>query len=65
MLRIMRTHLVVLYFNVSVFLNLNRTFLVHSGQTTGHARDLSTFGHFPVSSQNFHGQPPPLEPSRY
>ena len=43
---------------------------VHSGQTTGHARDLSTSGgvsgHFPVSSHKFFpGQPRPLEPSRY
>ena len=25
---------------------------LHSGQTTGHARDLSTSGHFPISSHN-------------
>ena len=37
------------------------------GQTTGHARDLSTSGpsgHFPVLSQkSFHRQSPPFEPS--
>ena len=40
----------------------NRAYVFTAVKTTGHTRDLSTYRFI---TQNFHGQPPPLEPSRY